>query len=256
MATGKIAVVTGGSAGLGLSIAQTLHRDGFVVSVLGRGRERMAQLVGRGLHTYICDVSDAAAVRRTADEILHSFGAVDVLVNNAGVIRTGMFLDTVDEDAQFQINVNIIGVLNATKAFGQALCERRGTIINISSALARLPLEGAAVYAATKGAIESFTRAIARELGPAGVRVNAIAPGLVRSEIYIADGFPADSYTEMLAGFAKKYVLGRHGEPEDVAELVSFLASERASWITGGIFPADGGYSAFGFRDDIPGQEK
>ena len=135
-----------------------------------------------------------------------------------------------------------------TKACVPALKESKGSIINMSSALAERPILGTSVYCATKGGIESFTRAMALELGQFRIRVNCISPGLVRSEIYFADGLDEGTYEAFLKEFAKKYLLGRIGEPEDVGELAAFLASDRAGWITGTIIPIDSGYSSVGFN--------
>jgi 3-oxoacyl-[acyl-carrier protein] reductase len=119
----------------------------------------------------------------------------------------------------------------------------RGCVVNFSTAIVRRPLSGTAVYAAAKAGIEGFTRAMALELGPAGVRVNCVAPSLVRSEIWLSAGMPPARYEQMLAERAAEYPLGRVGEPQDIANLVSFIVSERADWITGAVFPIDGGSS-------------
>ncbi len=246
--TKKVAVVTGGSAGLGLAISRTLARDGFVVAMLGRRADRLQDAAADELKPYVCDVADGTAVKAIAAKIMEEFGRVDVLVNNAGVIRNAALADITDEDVTYQLSVNIGGVINCTKAFAAPLCASRGSIINLSSALAKSPIDGASVYAATKGAIETFTRAMAVELGPKGVRVNAVAPGLVRSDIYLSDGFSAEDYQALLDDIGSRYILGRHGEPPDVAELVAFLASDKAGWITGTVLPVDSGYSNIGMR--------
>jgi NAD(P)-dependent dehydrogenase (short-subunit alcohol dehydrogenase family) len=246
--TRKVAVVTGGSAGLGLAIAHTLHRDGFDVAILARRAEELKKAAGSELQPYMCDVADSKAVHETVARILADFGVVHALVNNAGVIRNARLSEAHEEGIHYQISVNVLGVINCTMAFTNALRQTRGSIVNLSSALAKQPLVGTSVYAATKGAVESFTRATALELGEFGIRVNAIAPGLTRSDIYLKDNFSPAEYESALREFAAKYVLGRHGEPHDVAELAAFLISEKAAWMTGVVIPVDGGYSNIGFR--------
>jgi NAD(P)-dependent dehydrogenase (short-subunit alcohol dehydrogenase family) len=244
----KVAVVTGGSVGLGFAIAQTLQRDGFAVAILGRSKKRLDEAGACGLRPFVCDVADRAAVSRTAAAIHSELGVVHALVNNAGVIRNGRLAEVDEEGIRYQIAVNILGVINCTAIWTDALRQSRGSIVNLSSALAKRPLVGASVYAATKGAIETFTRAMALELGEFGVRVNAVAPGLTRSEIYLRDGLSSRGYETVLQEFAGKYVLGRHGEPADVAELVAYLLSDKAGWVTGTVIPVDSGYSNIGFR--------
>jgi NAD(P)-dependent dehydrogenase (short-subunit alcohol dehydrogenase family) len=245
---GKVVVVTGGGAGLGLDISRRLRRDGWVVAILGRRAARLTNVAGDGIHAYICDVADDEKVRQTAAEIARELGAVSALINNAGVIRTGPFLEAKAADIQEQIAVNLVGVFSCTRHFAPALKESRGAIVNISSALATRPIPNSAVYIATKGALEAFTRAMALELGPE-VRVNAIAPGLVRSDIYIEQGMPPADYQAMLDSFAEKYVLGRHGEPQDISDAVAFLVSDQSSWITGTTMRVDSGFIDIGFRN-------
>ena len=243
----RTAVVTGGNAGLGLEIAHRLRRDGWVVAILGRRADKLQQAAGDGIHPYVCDVANDAAVQSTSGRIAAELPPVGLLVNNAGIVRTGPFLEAAETDIQQQIAVNLMGVLSCTRHFAPALKSTRGSIVNISSALAKRPIPDSAVYIATKGAVEAFTRAMALELGP-DVRVNAIAPGLVRSDIYIEQGMAPEVYQGMLDTFGGKYVLGRHGEPRDIADAVVFLASPQASWITGMTMPVDSGYVEIGFR--------
>jgi|SRR5579862_5325448 len=243
----KVAVVTGGGAGLGLEMARRLRRDGRQVAILGRKAERLRQAAGDGIHPFPCDVSDDDAVRRTAVRIAAEIGPVDVLVNNAGLLKTGPFLDASATDIQQQIAVNVLGVYACTRHFAGALRQSRGTIINISSALAARPIQGLSVYIATKGAVEAFTRAMALELAPE-IRVNAIAPALVRSDIFTDQGMPPAEYQAMLETLGSQYVLRRYGEPEDIANAVAFLASPESSWITGSILRVDGGSIGAGLR--------
>jgi NAD(P)-dependent dehydrogenase (short-subunit alcohol dehydrogenase family) len=244
----RVAVVTGGGAGLGLAVAHTLRRDGFEVAILGRRQEQLKQAAAGVLRPYVCDVADRRAVFQAAANIVEDFGAVDALINNAGVIRNARLSEADEDGIKYQIAVNILGVINCTMAFTDVLRQARGSIVNMSSALAKRPLVGSSVYAATKGAVETFTRAMALELGEFGIRVNAVAPGLSRSDIYLRDGLSAADYETVLQEFANKYVLGRHGEPADVAELVAYLVSEKAAWVTGTVIPVDSGYSNIGFR--------
>lgn len=234
----KTALVTGGTAGIGLRIAQVLREQQYVVAVAGRRRERVEAMIGSGFQGYAIDVTDAAALRTVAR---HLGGSLDVLVNAAGIVRSGALEELSIEAIREVLAANLEGTVLATQAMLPLLKAARGCVVNFSTAIVRRPLPGTAVYAAAKAGVEGFTRAMALELGPAGVRVNCVAPALVRSDIWTSAGMTPERYEKMLAERAAEYPLGRVGEPEDIASLVSFLVSERADWVTGAVIPIDGG---------------
>jgi NAD(P)-dependent dehydrogenase (short-subunit alcohol dehydrogenase family) len=242
----KIALVTGGGSGIGLAIAHALYRDGYEVAILGRTKERLD--AHGAFHGYACDVSDAEQVRATVATVVDELGGIDVLINNAGILRNARIEDMPDEETEAVIRINLFGTVNMTKACAPPLIASKGSIVNIGSALAKNPIEGTSIYAATKGAMESFTRAMALELGEHGVRVNCIGAAFIRSDIFVNEGMDPAVYEGLIDEFAAKYILGRVGEPEDVAELAAFLASDKASWISGAVIPLDSAYGAIGFK--------
>ncbi len=237
----RVALVTGGTAGIGQRIAQVLREQEYVVAVAGRRRERVDAMRASGFVGYTLDVADAEALRKAADDLERRAGRLDVLVNAAGIVRNGALEEVPVEALRAVLSANLEGTLLATRAMLPLLKTARGSVVNFSTGIVRRPLAGTAVYAAAKAGVEGFTRAMALELGPAGVRVNCVAPALVRSDIWTSAGMTPERYEKMLAERAAEYPLGRIGEPEDIANLVSFLVSSRADWITGAVIPIDGG---------------
>lgn len=244
--TRKVAIVTGGGTGIGRGVANRLAAEGFAVAVVGRRLDRLKPRRGeRNLYPYQCDIASNDDIRATVGRILADHGRIDVLVNNAGVLKR-QFVDQVTQDAiQYTIGINLIGTMNFCIACIPALKKTKGAIINVSSSLTDRCYAEYAVYAASKGGMNAFSKTIAVELAPAGVRVNVVSPSLVRSEIYFPDGMAKAEYEKHLAGVGKSYFpMGRAGEPEDVAGAVAFLASPDASWITGIVMMVDGGEAA------------
>ena len=238
----KVAVVTGGGTGLGRDAANRLARDGFAVAVIGRRANRLKPRRGEKLHPYPCDVADSAEVKKTVRAIVRDLGGIDVLVNAAGVVKREPLAKITQETMAYQIDINLLGTINVSLACVPALKKTKGAIINFSSTFSERAAPEFLIYCVTKGGIDSFTRALAVELAPYQINVNAVSPGLVRSEIYFNDGFMTKAeYNKYFKAYGKMYPLGRAGEPEDVSELVSYLASGRASWMTGDVIPIDGG---------------
>ena len=231
---GKRALVTGASRGIGLAIAQELARAGAEVVVGYRsGGDEAERLAGEiGGRAVQADVSDADEARRLVEEA----GALDVLVNNAGITRDGLLARMPDADWREVIDTNLGGVFHTCRAAARGMMRRRaGAIVNVSSIVGLHGNPGQTNYSAAKAGIIGFTKALARELGSRGVRANVVAPGYVTTRL--TDVLPDDLKQAMLANTP----LGRLGSPEDVAGAVRFLVSDEASFITGEVVLVDGG---------------
>lgn len=234
--SGRRALVTGGTAGIGLACARRLAAAGAEVTVTGRDvhRGRLAAH-SRGIRFIRADMADPAAVGALID----SAGDVDVLVNNAAVFPGALTLEQEVTSYARTLDVNLRGVYFLTAGLARGMTGRgHGSIVNISSMVAVKGVPAASTYSATKAAIESLTRTWAVEFGPFGVRVNAVAPGPTRTEGVAAE------WGEVNEQLGRALPLGRPGRADEIAEAVLFLASDRASFITGAILRADGGGSA------------
>jgi 3-oxoacyl-[acyl-carrier protein] reductase len=243
---GKVAVVTGASKGIGAAIAKSLGAAGAAVAVnyaSGRaGAERVVAAIkadgGKAIAVQ-ADVAKAADVRRLFAETKKAFGRLDVLVNNAGIYRFQPLDDITEDEFHSLFNTNVLGTILATKEAAKHFDASGGSVINISSVASEDAVPTASVYSATKGAVDAVTRVLAAELGPRKIRVNAIAPGGVETEgTHAAGVMGSDFEKQMIARTA----LGRLGQPDDVARVAVFLASDDAAWLTGERLAASGGY--------------
>lgn len=241
----KVAIVTGGGTGLGRDMANRLTRDGFAVAILGRRAHRLKPTKSereRELYPYVCDVADPRQIKTTVTAIHDKFGRIDVLVNNAGVMHCQTWDKLTDEMIHYHLDVNLIGTINMCLECAPALKRARGSIINVSSSLTERCAPSYLAYSASKGGVNAWSKTLAMELSRWGVRVNIINPSLVRSEIVITDGATPEEYKAHLEDLGETYFpMGRSGEPEDVSALVSYLASDQSTWMTGATLTIDGG---------------
>jgi 3-oxoacyl-[acyl-carrier protein] reductase len=244
----KVALVTGASKGIGAGIARALGRAGATVIVnYASGATDADQVVreivsaGGKAFAIQADLSSSADITRMFDTVKVKFGPVDILVNNAGVAVFEMLDDLTEDAFHKQFNLNVLGYLLAAKAAVKHM-DQGGSIINISSILSTDPYLASSVYSATKGAVDTLTVALARELGSRKIRVNSILPGHTNTPA-TARNFDGEFGEKLIAGTP----LGRFGEPEDIAPLAVFLASEDAHWITGESIRASGGVRGVGY---------
>ncbi len=242
--TGKVAVVTGASKGIGAAIAKSLAAEGAAVVVNYASSKAGAEAVvssitaagGKAL-AIGADVSKAAEAQKLIDESVKHFGRLDILVNNSGVYEF-LPIEAITEDHYNKIfNVNVLGLLLTTQAAVKYLGEG-SSIINISSVVSSLTPPNSAVYTGTKGAVDAITGVLAKELGPKKIRVNAINPGLIETEGLHTAGFVG---SDLAAGVVAQTPLGRIGQVDDIAGVAAFLASNDAKWVTGELVRVGGG---------------
>jgi NAD(P)-dependent dehydrogenase (short-subunit alcohol dehydrogenase family) len=247
---GSVAIVTGAARGLGLGIARRLSADGarVVLADVDPTVVEAAAEIGRGASGDVCDVSDPTAVDRLVAATVERFGRLDLVVANAGIGGGAPVADTSDDLWRRIMAVNLDGAFHCCRAGARAMIPRgSGVIITVGSIFGRDTPAGAAAYGASKAGVMALTQALARELGPHGIRVNCVSPGNMATEMHWGalrrradrEGTSFDaSVAQVRAGIP----LGRHGEPVDVAALISFLASADAAYITGQTINVDGGY--------------
>jgi 3-oxoacyl-[acyl-carrier protein] reductase len=244
--TGKVAVVTGASKGIGAGIAEELAREGasVVVNYSSSGAQADAvvakiKAAGGAAKAVRADVSKPAEAKAVVNAAVSEFGHVDILVNNAGVYEFLPLAEVTEKHFDRMFGLNVRGLVFTTQAAAQAFGDHGGSVINIGSVASKLAPVGGSVYSATKGAVDVITKSLAAELGPRNIRVNAVLPGPVETEG--AKDLPA--FEAILASTLPRTPLGRVGQPGDIATVVSFLASADAGWITGQIIQAAGGLS-------------
>ena len=241
----KTAVVTGASRGIGAACAVALAKSGYNV-ILGYkvNKERAEQLAevlvsGYGVAAVPvqADVSNSSEAQALIDVAYRNFGAVDVLVNNAGIAGYKLFTDITDEDWAQMIGVNLTGVFNCSRAAVKYMVSQKsGSIVNISSMWGQVGASCEVHYSAAKAGVIGLTQALAKELAPSGIRVNCVCPGVIKTDML------ADIEDEIIASLAEETPLGRLGTPKDIADSVAFLCSDRAEFITGQILGVNGGF--------------
>lgn len=242
--TQKVAVITGAGSGMGFATAERFVKDGFKVVLNGRTKEKLERaaekLGSANCLIVVGDVSEEKTIENIVAETIAEFGRIDVLVNNAAVFLGG----TIDEfslaDWNKQIAVNMTGPFLAIKHMLPHLEKSKGAIVNVSSVSGLGGDWGAFGYDATKGALNLMTKALALDFAPKGIRINAVAPSITDTEM---SSFVINN-EEMMKAFEKRVAMGRPGKPEEVADVIAFLASEDARFVTGTIIPVDGGLSA------------
>ncbi len=246
---GRVAVVTGGNAGIGEAIAQTFAREGAAVVITGRRQDELDRAVheitrrnGKAI-AVAGSVTDDRHAEAVVNEAIQRFGSLDILINNAGVGEFGRRLHELDDETWTRVlDVNLTGVFRMTRAAVPEMLKRgRGSIVNISSIASLVGIPYLPAYAASKGALDALTRAIAIDYAKDGVRCNVVNPGLIATPM----AAPLMANPEQLNPILDRYPIRRTGKPEEVADMVLYLASDEAMWVTGGTFTIDGGMTAW-----------
>jgi NAD(P)-dependent dehydrogenase (short-subunit alcohol dehydrogenase family) len=240
----RIALITGAGSGIGAAISVAMATAGaqvVAVDIDSDAAERTAKAIGGTAVSFACDVTDRVRCDALAATVRREIGAVSILVNNAGIIRRGEITDpNARRDWDATLAVNLDGPYNMVTAFLDQLRETKGAIINISSIQSFVALPNSAAYTTSKGGVRLLTKALAIELSPLGIRVNAIGPGFVATPL----NAKARENPDYMANFAGRIPMGRIGMPEDIAGPAVFLASDMARYVTGVTLPVDGGYLA------------
>jgi NAD(P)-dependent dehydrogenase (short-subunit alcohol dehydrogenase family) len=240
-------IVTGASSGIGRATAVRFGREGAGVVAVGRDEDALTETANAieqtGGMAVVCraDVTDAAAPERIVTTAIERFGGITTLVNAAGIIGTGSVDSTSDGEWDTMMDINARAPFRLMRAATAALIESRGAVVNVSSVTGLRAFPGVLAYCVSKAAIDQLTRCAALELAPRGVRVNAVNPGVVVSNLHRRGGMTEEKYAEFLTRSRETHPLGRPGTTEEIADLIFFLASDAAQWITGETISIDGG---------------
>ena len=239
---GQVAFVTGGASGIGLAVARALSARGASVAIFNRNQEKAKAAVesiaaaGGDARAFAADIADSNSVDRAFAAALEALARVDVLVNNAGLTRDGVFMRMSDEQWREVIDTNLGGAFRCCRAVARPMMKARyGRIVNVSSVVGLIGNAGQSNYAASKAGLLGFTRSLARELAGRAITVNAVCPGFIETDMTAA--LPETARADLLG----RIPLGRLGRPEEVADVITFLASPRAAYVTGQTWTVDGG---------------
>lgn len=243
----KVAVVTGASSGIGRATAKIFAENGYTVAAVGRNEKELSAL-GKtvsskkgSIKIQLADVTELSQLDRIVTETIDNFGRIDVLVNSAGIIMNGSIENTTLDDWDKMMNINLRSVFVLSQKCVPHLEETKGNIINVSSVAGMRSFPNVLAYCVSKAAIDQLTRCSALELAPKGVRVNAVNPGVVVTNIHKRGGMEDDAYDSFLEHSKSTHPIGRVGTADEVGELIHYLASEKAGWITGATYEIDGG---------------
>ena len=243
----RAAIVTGASSGIGRAVAKRLSRDGFAVLAVGRESgtlDRICAEINEGggrAEPFAADVTTEAGPRAIVTRAVEKLGGIDALVNAAGVIASGSVADTTDDGWDAMMAVNVRAPFRLIREAASALASRLGAVVNVSSVAGLRAFPGVASYAVSKAAVDQLTRVAALDFAASGVRVNAVNPGVVVTNLHRRGGMDETKYLEFLERSKTTHPLGRPGQPEEIADLVAFLLSPAAGWITGETIAIDGG---------------
>jgi NAD(P)-dependent dehydrogenase (short-subunit alcohol dehydrogenase family) len=245
--TGKVVIVTGATSGIGRATALRFAESGAAVAAVGRKQDALGdvseaiQRLGGTSLSIQTDLSSDTAPSQVVSETIEKFGGVDVLINAAGHISSGTIENTSLEAWDKMLEINLRSVFRLMQQALPSLLKRRGNIVNVSSVTGLRSFPGVLAYCVSKAGLDQLTRCAALELAARGVRVNAVNPGVVVTEIHKRGGMSEEEYAAFLEHSKATHPLGRVGKPREIAELIAFLASDRAAWITGATYSIDGG---------------
>lgn len=246
---GKVALVTGASSGIGRAVSLRLAQDGATVIGIGRNQHDLGSVRDDARHfdgvvkPHLADVTETSQMDRLVTETVEAHGRIDILVNAAGIIKNGSIEDTTLDDWDKMMNINLRSMFYLTQKCVPHLVASQGNIVNVSSVTGLRAFPNVLAYCVSKAGTDQFTRCTALELAPKGVRVNAVNPGVVVTNLHKRGGMTTENYEKFLENAKNTHPLGRAGTAEEVAELIVFLASDKAGWITGATYPIDGGRS-------------